>query len=107
MNLFRHIPTIQMFDHTIAYYDNWFNFDDDDDDDDGDEDGDDDDGNDNNDDDDDDKDDDNVDGDEEDDVEDDDKWLLFCNSSMSLHLANWFNNELIISSLDFNCFRRK
>ena len=26
---------------------------------------------------------------------------------MSLHLANWFNNELIISSIDFNCFRRK
>ena len=72
--------------------------DDDDDDDDGDEDGDDDNGNDNNNDD---------DGDEEDDDDDDDEWLLFCNSSMSLHLANWFNNELIISSLDFNCFRRK
>ena len=26
MNIFRHIPTIQMFDHTIAYYDNWLNF---------------------------------------------------------------------------------
>ena len=82
--------------------------DDDDDDDDGDEDGDDDGDDDNYDDDEDDKDDDNVDGDEEDDDDDDDdEWLLFCNSSMSLHLANWFNNELIISSLDFNCFRRK
>ena len=76
---------------------------DDDDDDDGDKDRDDY----NNDDDDDDKDDDNVDGDEEDDDDEDDEWLLFCNCSMSLHLANWFNNELIISSLDFNCFRRK
>ena len=74
---------------------------DDDDDDDSDDD--------NNDDDDDyDKDDDNVDVDEEnDDDDDDDEWLLFCNSNMSLHLANWFNNELIISSIDFNCFRRK
>ena len=77
MNLFRHIPTIQMFDHTIAYYDNWFNFDDDDDDD-GDEDGDDEDGDDNNDDDDD-KDDDNVDGDAEDD--DDDLMLEVVGSS--------------------------
>ena len=77
--------------------------DDDDDDDDGDKDRDDY----NNDDDDDDKDDDNVDGDEEDDDDEDDEWLLFCNCSMSLHLANWFNNELIISSLDFNCFHRK
>ena len=76
MNLFRHIPTIQMFDHTIAYYDNWFNFDDDDD---GDEDGDDEDGDDNNDDDDDDKDDDNVDGDAEDD--DDDLMLEVVGSS--------------------------
>ena len=25
MKLFRQIPTIQMFDHTIACYDNWFN----------------------------------------------------------------------------------
>ena len=32
---------------------------------------------------------------------------FFCNCSMSSHLANWFNNELIISSLDFTCFRRK
>ena len=76
--------------------------------DDGDEDGDDDDDedDDNNDDDGDDKDDYNIDSDEEYD-DDDDDWLLFCNCSMSLHLANWFNNELIISSLDFNCFRRK
>ena len=82
--------------------------DDDGDDDDGNEDGNDDDADDDNiDDDDDDKDDDNVDGDEEDDDDEDDEWLLFCNCSMSLHLANWFNNELIISSLDFNCFRRK
>ena len=75
----------------------------DDDDDDGDEDRDDY----NNDDDDDDRDDDNVDGDEEDDDDDDDERLLFCNCNMSLHLANWFNNELIISSLDFNNFHRK
>ena len=82
--------------------------DDDDDDDDGNEDGNDDDADDDNiDDDDDDKDDDIVDGDEEDDDNEDDDWLLFYNCSMSLHLANWFNNELIISSLDFNCFRRK
>ena len=54
--------------------------------------------------DDDDKDDDG--GDEEDDDGDDD-WLLCCNCNISLHLANWFNNELIISSLDFICFRRK
>ena len=82
--------------------------DDDDDDDDGDEDGDDDDDDDeNNDDDDDDKDDNNVDGVEKDDYNNDDEWLLFCNCCMSLHLANWFSNELIISSLDFYCFRRK
>ena len=82
-----------------------------DDDDDGDEDDDDDDGddddNDDDDDDDYDKDDDNVDGDEENDDDDDHEWLFFCNSNVSLHLANWFNNELIISSIDFNCFRRK
>ena len=81
---------------------------DDDDDDDGDEDGDNDDGDhDNNDDDDDDKDDDNDDGDKEDDDNDDDDWLLFCNCNKPLHLANWFNNEFIISSLDFICFHRK
>ena len=58
-----------------------------------------------NDDDDDDDDDDNDDSDDEDD--DDDEWLLCCNCNISFHLASWFNNELIISSLNFNCFRRK
>ena len=41
------------------------------------------------------------------DDEDDDDWWLCCNCSILLHLANWFNNELISSSLDFNCFCRK
>ena len=78
-----------------------FASDDDDDDDDDDED----DNDDNNDDDedsDDDKDDDNDDGDEEDDDDDDDDdddWLFCCNYNISLYLANWFSNELIISSL--------
>ena len=57
------------------------------------------------DDDDDDKDDDDE-GDEEDD-DDDDDWLLCCNCNISLHLADWSNYELIISSLDFNYFRGK
>ena len=56
------------------------------------------------DDDDDDKDDDNN-GDKDDDGDDDD-WLLCCNCNISILLADWFNNELIISSLDFNCFPR-
>ena len=170
MNLFRHITTIQMFDHTIAYCGNWLNFvasiwsflflsvfvlllgfemlfflstitcslvavfwtlffcnffsifsgvgkrfvsdkdgdvDNVDDDDDS-EDGDDDDNDDDHGDDYYDKDDDNIDDDDEDDDSDDgddDDWLLCCNCNISLHLANWFNNELIVSSLDFNCFR--
>ena len=57
-----------------------------------------------------DKDNDNDDGDEEDDDDDDgddDDWLLCCNYNISLYLANWFSNGLIISSLDFNCFRKK
>ena len=56
------------------------------------------------------KDNDNDNRDDEDadnDDENDEDWLLCCNCNISLHLANWFNNELIISSLDFNCFRRK
>ena len=26
LNLFRHVSNIQMFNHTITYHDNWFNF---------------------------------------------------------------------------------
>ena len=51
------------------------------------------------------KDGDNDDGDDEDD-DDDDDWLLCCNCNISLDFSNWFNTDLI-SSLSFNCFRRK
>ena len=55
------------------------------------------------------KDGDNDDGDDEDDDDnddDDDDWLLCCNCNISLDFSNWFNTDLI-SSLSFNCFRRK
>ena len=61
---------------------------------------------DNNDDDDDGKDNDNDEDDDDDDDNDDD-WLLCCNCNISLNLATWSNNNLIISSLDFNYFHRK
>ena len=38
---------------------------------------------------------------------DDDDGLLCCNCNISLNLATWSNNNLIISSLDFNYFHRK
>ena len=61
---------------------------------------------DNNDDNDDGKDNDN-DEDNYDDDDNDDDWLLCCNCNISLNLATWSSNNLIISSLDFNYFHRK
>ena len=44
---------------------------------------------------------------DDDDDDNDDDWLLSCNCNIPLNLGNWSNNNLIISSLDFNYSNRK